>query len=95
MSNNYSVLKFDKVSFNHGYNTPILDEVSFVLRRGSKMTLMGQNGAGKSTIFSLITGENKPEEGKINIEPGATIAIAKQVIPRDQLDLTVEDFFGL
>ena len=54
---------------------------------------MGQNGAGKSTIFGLITGALEPTEGVIHIDKGSTIAIARQVIPRDQLDLTVREFF--
>jgi ATP-binding cassette subfamily F protein 3 len=54
---------------------------------------MGQNGAGKSTIFKMITGELQPEEGAINIAAGSTIAIARQVLPRDELTLTVREFF--
>jgi ATPase subunit of ABC transporter with duplicated ATPase domains len=89
-----AVIKFNDVSFEYGDNKPILDEVSFVVRRGAKMTLMGQNGAGKSTIFGLITGGYTPDAGIINIFPGQTIAIAQQVIPRDQMDLTVREFFA-
>lgn len=55
---------------------------------------MGQNGAGKSTIFKLITGELKPLKGRINIQPGKTIAISKQVLPREQLDFTVREYFA-
>jgi ATP-binding cassette subfamily F protein 3 len=54
---------------------------------------MGQNGAGKSTIFQLITRALNPESGKINIPHGLTIALSRQVIPRDQMDLTVREFF--
>jgi ATPase subunit of ABC transporter with duplicated ATPase domains len=54
---------------------------------------MGQNGAGKSTIFGLITGAIQPESGDINLPHGITIAVARQVIPRAELDLTVRDFF--
>lgn len=94
MSNsNDAILRFEKVNFSYGHNMPILDNVDFVVRRGSKLTLMGQNGAGKSTIFKLITGEEKVEEGKVHRTPHITIAIAKQVIPREQLELTVEEFF--
>ena len=50
------IVKFNNVSFEWGINKPILNEASFSVRRGSKITLMGQNGAGKSTIFQLITG---------------------------------------
>ena len=88
-----TIIRFDRVSFEHGVNKPIIQEVSFSIRRGAKLTLMGQNGAGKSTLFGLITGVNTPEDGIINIVKGVTIAISKQVIPRDDLELTVRDFF--
>ncbi len=87
------ILRFDKVSFEFGPNKPILDEVSFSIRKGTKLTLMGQNGAGKSTIFGLIAGLYKQESGIINIVNGVSIAWAKQFIPRDQLDFTVREFF--
>src|ERR1035437_8027352 len=79
--------------FGGGANKPFLEGVSFTFRRGMKFTLMGQNGAGKSTIFGLISGLCKPESGIINIVNGVSIASSLQVIPRDQLDLTVREFF--
>ncbi len=91
--NNEVVIRFNKVSFEYGHNKPILKEVSFSVRRGSKITIMGQNGAGKSTLFGLITGKYSPEDGEINLATGTTIAIARQVIPRDEMDLTVREFF--
>jgi ATPase subunit of ABC transporter with duplicated ATPase domains len=93
MAKDEVILRFDKVSFEYGVNKPILDEVSFPLRTGTKTTIMGQNGAGKSTIFGLIMGSIKPESGIINRVQGLTIATAKQVIPREDLDLTVREFF--
>lgn len=87
------MVRFDKVSFNYGFNKPILDEVDFSVRRGMKVTIVGQNGAGKSTIFSLITKERQPEEGIINITQKTTIALSRQVIPREELDLSVREFF--
>ncbi|MEK7150292.1 MAG: ATP-binding cassette domain-containing protein [Patescibacteria group bacterium] len=93
MSKNEVILRFQEVSFNYGHNHPILAEVDFSVRRGSKITLMGQNGAGKSSIFRLITKDAEPESGSINISNGATVATALQVIPRDQIGLTVREFF--
>jgi len=90
---NESILRFEDVSFDFGHNKPILDEVSFVVRKGSKLTVMGQNGAGKSTLFKLITNEFKSESGVIHIGHGLTIATARQVIPRDDMTLTVREFF--
>ncbi len=93
MAKNDSIVSFEDVSFEYGYTKSILDEVNFSIRRGSKTTLMGQNGAGKSTIFQLIIDALEPESGAIHKEHALTIALSKQVIPRDQLDLTVRDFF--
>lgn len=101
-----TIIRFDEVSFEYGHNKPILEEVSFTVRRGTKITLMGQNGAGKTTIFGLILGADsfvgggtnehgeKPESGEIFITNGATIATARQVIPRADLELTVREFFA-
>ncbi|MDB5258802.1 MAG: transporter family protein ATP-binding cassette, subfamily er 3 [Candidatus Taylorbacteria bacterium] len=97
------VVRFEEVSFEYSQNKPILEEVSLNVRRGTKVTIMGQNGAGKSTIFGLILGADhagnttegyKPESGDIHIAAGATVATARQVMPRDQLDLTVREFFS-
>lgn len=88
-----AIIRFEKVRFEYGHNKPILEEVDFSIRRGMKMTIMGQNGAGKSTIFGLIFGMLKPESGKVVLADGLTIAISRQVIPRDQLDMTVREFF--
>jgi ATP-binding cassette subfamily F protein 3 len=93
MSQGESIIRFEKVSFEYGHNKPILKEVSFSVRRGSKITIMGQNGAGKSTIFKMITRALKPESGTVHIADNLTIAHSRQVIPRDQLDLSVRDFF--
>ena len=62
------------------------------MRRGAKITLMGQNGAGKSTLFGLITGNIIPEDGEIHLAPRLSIAISRQVIPRNQLKLTAREF---
>ena len=93
MPNNDVAVRFNKVSFEYEHKKPILDEASFALRRGSKITLMGQNGAGKSTMLELITGSLKPDDGTIYVDPGLKIAYAKQVIPREYMELTVREFF--
>ncbi|HAE36502.1 MAG: hypothetical protein UR85_C0007G0011 [Candidatus Nomurabacteria bacterium GW2011_GWF2_35_66] len=93
MAHGEVVIRFEKVSFEYGHNKPILDAVDFSVRRGMKVTIMGQNGAGKSTLFSLITGERQPEDGQVHLAQRTTIALSRQVIPRDELDLSVREFF--
>lgn len=89
------ILSFDKANFafNDGKRV-ILNDASFSVRENTKITIMGQNGAGKSTMFKLIMGELKLESGKMNLVPGKTVAISRQVIPRDQMGLTVKEYFA-
>lgn len=87
------LLKFEEVSFEYGHNHPILSEVDFSMRRDMKVALMGQNGAGKSTIFKLIQGVYTPEQGKIQIPRGTSIATAHQVVPPALREGTVREFF--
>lgn len=93
MSRNAGIITFDEVCYEYEVNSPILVDASFSIRRGAKLTLMGQNGAGKSTLFNLIMGVYEPDEGQVNVLHNTSIAISKQVIPRDELELTVRDFF--
>ena len=93
MSREAGLITFSDVTFEYTHNKPILIGANFVIRRGAKLTLMGQNGAGKSTIFGLITKEYKQGDGDINIMPRTTIAVSRQVIPRNDLDLTIRSFF--
>lgn len=93
MTHGEVVIRFEKVFFEYGINKPILESVDFSVRRGMKVTIMGQNGAGKSTLFSLITKDKEPEDGQIYLAQRTTIALSRQVIPRDELDLTVREFF--
>lgn len=88
------ILRFSDVSFGYGPNKPILHEVNFSLRRDAKFALMGQNGAGKSTIFNLITGTLKTVVGNVAINNDLSIALSRQVIPKEELELTVREFFS-
>ena len=95
MTNETVVLRFSDVTFNYGEHKPILDEAEFSVRNGSKIALMGQNGAGKTSIFKLILGENKPKSGGIFLTPNnATIGHARQVIDSEHMDLTVREWFA-
>ena len=93
MSSNETIIKFNDVSFEWQANKPILTEASFAIRKGAKLTLMGQNGAGKSTIFNLIMKDSTPDSGAINLADNITIATAKQIISRDDLQLTIREYF--
>ena len=89
------VLRFSEVSFAYHDNKKLLDEVDFSIRSGSRVTLMGQNGAGKSSLFKLITGEVKPTSGQVFRTPeDATVALGRQVMPEEAKEMTVQEFFA-
>jgi ATPase subunit of ABC transporter with duplicated ATPase domains len=87
------IIRFDDVSFYYDVQKPILKNASFSVREDSKVTIMGQNGAGKSTIFKLLTGELKPVKGQIHMKKGVSIGIARQVVPAEDMEKTVREFF--
>lgn len=45
-----------------------VDDVSFQIKRGEVVGLLGHNGAGKSTVMKMLTGYLEPSSGKISIE---------------------------
>jgi len=95
MANDDVILKFNDVSFEYDGHRTLLDEVSFSVRRGSRITLMGQNGTGKSTLFKLITGELEPTSGRISLSPAtASVAIAKQVMSKEDGALSIREYFA-
>jgi len=58
--------------------TAILDGLSFGLFQGEKVGLIGRNGAGKSTFFRLLTGDEIPDTGEVVITQGLRIARLSQ-----------------
>ena len=88
------IVRFQNVTFGYHDKNTLLKDVNFSIRENAKVTLMGQNGAGKSTIFHLIMGDAKPLKGEIHLKQGAKIGIAKQVMDRNYLELSVEDYFA-
>lgn len=61
-----NALEFKNISFS--YDTKeVLENISFCIKEGSFFVLLGLNGAGKSTIFSLATKLLKLQNGEINI----------------------------
>ena len=59
-------LAFDRVSFSHqSAATPAVQDVSFEVRRGETVALVGPSGAGKTTLVKLLVGLYRPQGGRI------------------------------
>ena len=63
--NSEAILEMKDVKFSYESGKEILHGVSFKVNRGEMVSIVGRNGAGKSTISKLICGFYKPTEGKI------------------------------
>ncbi|OGH68254.1 MAG: hypothetical protein A3C15_03875 [Candidatus Magasanikbacteria bacterium RIFCSPHIGHO2_02_FULL_50_9b] len=88
------LLRFNAVTFEYVEDRPLLEDACFGVRERAKVTIMGQNGGGKSTIFKLITGELQPKTGTVNVRAGARVAIAQQVMPTEAMDKSVTEYFA-
>jgi subfamily B ATP-binding cassette protein MsbA len=60
-----SQISFNKVSFSYTEEEQILDQVSFSVNQGEFVGFVGQSGAGKSTIVSLLARMYEPDSGEI------------------------------
>jgi len=58
-------LQIQHVSFSYNQGEPVLQDVSFDVRKGEMMAIVGKNGAGKSTLSSLVCGFIQPDSGSI------------------------------
>jgi len=58
-------ITFDDVSFSYDGETTVLDGVDFAARRGEFVAFVGQSGAGKSTVVSLLLRMHEPTDGEI------------------------------
>ncbi len=71
-------VSLNKVIKNYGFKQ-ILDEFNLEVMTGERIALIGSNGCGKTTLFKLITGNCKANDGIISIRKGATIGLLDQI----------------
>jgi ATP-binding cassette subfamily F protein uup len=65
-----------------GYRGPsLLSEVSCRIEPGERIGLLGRNGCGKTTLMRLISGQETPESGKIELSEATRVAILPQDVP--------------
>ncbi|KIM02855.1 MAG: ABC transporter ATP-binding protein [Sulfurovum sp. AS07-7] len=59
------VLEVENICHNYG-DVEALKNISFKLKKGDKVALIGSNGAGKTTLVEILMGKLKPTSGKFN-----------------------------
>ncbi|MEI7640298.1 MAG: ABC-F family ATP-binding cassette domain-containing protein [bacterium] len=73
----------------------VLDDISFNIHSGERIGLVGRNGSGKTSLFKLITGELKTDEGRIFIPKNYTIGYLKQHLHFTEPSVLLEACLGL
>lgn len=88
------ILKFSNVSKTFGKGWRALSNISFEMNENEFVFLVGASGAGKSTLLSLITMENKPTEGYVEVVGYNSETINPDEIPhlRRKLGIVFQDF---
>ena len=67
-----------------GFRGPnLLDAVNFQIEPQQRIGLLGRNGAGKTTLMKMLSGQQQPDSGTIQIHQGVHLAMLKQEVPRD------------
>ena len=91
-TNEEAVIVFDNVFFHYpNSETMVLKGVSFVVKKGEKVSLVGQNGCGKTTILMLLLGLYEPSSGHIYLL-GKDIASYTQKEKAEILSVVFQDY---
>ena len=83
------MLEFRNVSFSYEPGTPVIDDLSFHIRKGETVGLIGANGAGKSTIMKLMLGL-LPAQGEILVE-GMPVTKQNLSVIRQKIGFVLQD----
>ena len=83
---------FDNVNFGYDDKTLILQETNLTAQPGQRIALVGETGAGKSTIIRLLSRFHDVNEGAITID-GYDIREIDQASLRDQMGIVLQDSF--
>lgn len=83
---------FDHVSFSYDEDTPVLNDVSFKVKPGETIALVGPTGAGKTTIVNLISRFYDVQEGNVYID-GYNVKDVSIESLRQQMGIMTQDNF--
>lgn len=82
---------------SHSYGAqPVLENVNIAIESGEIVTLVGPNGSGKSSLVKVLTGQLKPDVGKVRRKPGLRLGYVPQKLALERsLPMTVARFLNL
>jgi ATP-binding cassette subfamily F protein uup len=75
-----SLVSLDHVSIAYGH-LPLLDDVALQIEAGERVSVIGRNGTGKSTLLQIVSGDRTPDAGSVWRQPGLRVARLVQDVP--------------
>jgi ATP-binding cassette subfamily F protein uup len=76
-----ALLQLKQISLGYG-GPPVLDGVDLQVEMGERVCLLGRNGAGKTSLMRVITGEEAPNRGEVVASAGVVLTRLDQEIPQ-------------
>jgi ATP-binding cassette subfamily F protein uup len=74
------LVSLDRLSIAYGH-LPLLDEVALQIEPRERVSVIGRNGTGKSTLLKILSGEIPPDEGTVWRQPSLRVARLEQDVP--------------
>ena len=84
-----NLLQVENLTKSFGVNS-LFDDINFTINEGDKVGLIAKNGTGKSTLLSIIAGDDTPDDGKLIFKNDVTIGYLEQ-LPQFEPHLSVMD----
>ena len=88
-----TIVRFDQVSLRFG-DQVILRDADFAIESGERVCLIGRNGAGKTSLLRLISGEYEPDHGEIQFRGDIRISQLAQNLPDVTLNELADRVLG-
>ena len=88
------IIKFNNVTLKYDNDSYAISELSLKIAEGEFVFIVGKTGAGKSTLFKLLTRELKPTSGTIKVFNDNIAYLSDRLLPyyRRQLGVVFQDF---
>ncbi|WP_276502539.1 ABC transporter ATP-binding protein [Terrimonas pollutisoli] len=83
-------IKFENVSFEYNKGTPVLQDISFEIKPGQQVGIMGSTGSGKTTLVNLLARFYEPTRGRIVVD-GTDIREYKVADFRSQFSIVLQE----